>query len=109
MVIDNKPNNIEEYMYKVQIFWTWRCYLANNTYETGFSSATTPGVVFITLHFFSFLSWFVLIDRNMSIQSCAFDCILHFFPCNLAHIGIQFNAVQLQPAYKNLDFKNLLG
>ena len=45
----------------------------------------------------------------MSIQSCAIDCILHFFPCNLAHIGIQFNAIQLQPAYKNLEFKNLLG
>ena len=26
----------------------------------------------------------------MSIHSCAIDCILHFFPCNLADTGIQF-------------------
>ena len=46
----------------------------------------------------------------MSIQSCAINCILHFFPSNLALVGIQFNAIQLQPAYyKNLDFKNQLG
>ena len=24
-------------MCKIQIFWTWRCYLPNNTHETGFS------------------------------------------------------------------------
>ena len=29
----------------------------------------------------------------MSFQSCVIYCILHFFPCNLAHVGIQFNAV----------------
>ena len=79
--------------------------LFGNTHKTGFSSATT----FHHLAFFlSFISWFVLIDLYISIQSCAIDCILRFFPCNLAHIGIQFNAVKLEPAYKNLDFKNLL-
>ena len=71
---------------------------------------TVQRLLFNHLAFFpSVISWFVLIDLSMSIQSCAIDCILHFFPCNLAHIGIQFNAVQLQSAYKNLDFKNLLG
>ena len=36
-----------------------------------------------------------LIVFFLSIQSCVIDCILHFFPCNLAvaHMGIQFNAV----------------
>ena len=33
------------------------------------------------------------VDFYMSIKSCAIDCILYFFPCNLAHTGIQFNAV----------------
>ena len=33
------------------------------------------------------------VDLYMSIKSCVIDCILHFFPCNLAHTGIQFNAV----------------
>ena len=33
------------------------------------------------------------VDLYMSIKSCVIDCILHFFPCNLAHSGIQFNAV----------------
>ena len=32
----------------------------------------------------SFVSWFVLIDLDMSIQSCAIGCILHFFPWFLA-------------------------
>ena len=93
-------------MNKVQILWTWPRYLANNTHQIGFSLATT---LYHLAFFPSFVSWFVLIDLYMSIQSCAIDCILHFFPCYLAHIGIQFNAVQLQPAYKNLDFENLLG
>ena len=73
-----------------------------------FSDNSRHGLQHIAF-FLSFVSWFVLIDLYMSIQPCAIDCILHFFPCNLAHIGIQFNAVQLQLAYKNLDFKNLLG
>ena len=46
------------------------------------SSATAPRVVFITFLFFVSL---VLIDLYMSIQSCAIDCILYFFPCNVAH------------------------
>ena len=29
--------------------------------------------------FVSFVCWFVLIDLYMSIQSCAIDCILHYF------------------------------
>ena len=33
------------------------------------------------------------VDLYMSIKSCAIDCTLHFFPCHLAHTGIQFNAV----------------
>ena len=51
------------------------------------TSARTPGAVFITFHSFAvFLSflWFVLLDLYMYIQSYAIDCILHFFPCNLA-------------------------
>ena len=30
-----KVNSLEDYM--VQVFWTWQCYLTNNTDETGFS------------------------------------------------------------------------
>ena len=41
--------------------------------------------------FFRFL--ICLTDVYVSIQSCAIDCILHFFPCNLADTGIQFNSV----------------
>ena len=43
----------------------------------------------------SFVSWFVLIDLDMSIQSCAIGCILHFFPWYLADTGIQFSSVYL--------------
>ena len=46
------------------------------------SSATAPSVVFITFLFFVSL---VLIDLYMSIQFCAIDCVLYFFPCNVAH------------------------
>ena len=46
-----------------------------------------------SIFFVSFVSSFFLIDVYMSIQSCAIDCILHFFPCNLADTGIQFNSV----------------
>ena len=46
-----------------------------------------------SIFFVSFVSSFVLIDVYMSIQSCAIDCILHFFPCNLPDTGIQFNSV----------------
>ena len=46
------------------------------------SSATAPSVVFITFLFFVSL---VLIDLYMSIQSCAIDCVLYFFPSNVAH------------------------
>ena len=64
------------------IFWTWRWYLASITLETCFffltpdillliTSVTTPGTVFSRFRFLFiiFVSWFVLIDLYMSIQS----------------------------------------
>ena len=87
---------------------TVRAYLNTQKYQSirtvlHSTSATTASYSRRSLHDVSFVSWFVLTELYMSIQSCAIDCILRFFPCNLGDTGIQFSSVHMLPCHSNLS------
>ena len=44
----------------------------------------------------------------MSIHSCAIDCILHFFPYNLADTGIQFYQFSISTGMEALHIQSYL-